>query len=372
VASGYTTTTALADSLPTLIASARIIRENEGVMPQLVDKVTLGEGVGLSWNEISLAQLTAQSVTETTELNNPQQISDTLFTVTPSVIGIQTLITDRVAARISKNAYAKIGALAQNAIQRKKDEDGLTVLDGFGQGQPASGSSTLTSGHIGAGVAYIRGNTTEPGPDPIRVVLHGYQLKDIEDELTAGVGTYPVDSGLTARVFKEGFRGMIAGAQIYEDGNISISSNEAKGGVFSEQAIVLVQGRAPRAVAVRAEEIGGGATKVYHYDEYAYGERCDHWGYEILNGLPLVQINGQYGVNCGNSKGKAYDNPQPSLMNDIKVIRKVHRLEVEESTNKTSNSAPHPVMDEEIVGARRKLLDNLLQRCNPTHELTFA
>ena len=59
-------------------------------------------------------------------------------------------------------------------------------------------------------------------------------------------------------------------------------------------------------------------------------------GEKIGNGLPLVQINGQYGVNCGNSKGNAHDNPQPSLMNDIKVVKKVHRLEIEESTSKIS------------------------------------
>ena len=283
MASGNTTTGSLADSLPTVISSARIVREYEGVVPQLVDKQTLGEGIGLSWNEVTYDQLSAQAITETTELDNPQQISDTLLTVTPTVVGIETLITDRVAARITKQGYAKLGALAQNAMQRKKDEDGLTVLDGFSQGQPASGSSTLTSGHVGAGVAYIKGNATEPGPDPIRFVDHSYAIKDIEDEIIAGVGTYPVGDGLTARVFSEGFRGLIAGAQVYIDGNISIASNECKGGVFSEQAIVLVQGIAPRAVAVRAENIGGGATKIYHYDEYAYGERCDHWGWEVYS-----------------------------------------------------------------------------------------
>jgi len=283
MASGNTTTGSLADSLPTVISSARIVREYEGVMPQLVDKQTLGEGIGLSWNEVTYAQLSAQAITETTVLDNPQQLSDTLLTVTPTVVGIETLITDRVAARITKNGYAKLGALAQNAMQRKKDEDGLTVLDGFSEGQPASGSSTLTSGHIAAGVAFITGNATEPGPPPYRCVLHSYQIKDIEDEIIAGVGTYPVGEGLTARVFTEGYRGLIAGAQLYPDGNISIASDEAKGGVFSEQAIVLVQGIAPRAVAVRAENIGGGATKVYHYDEYAYGERSDNWGYEIYS-----------------------------------------------------------------------------------------
>jgi len=283
MASGSTTTTALADSLPTLIMSAQIVREYEGVMPNLVEKQTLGEGVGLYWHEVTMDQLTAQSVNETTELDNPQQISDSLFSILPSVVGIQTSVTDRVAARISKNAYDKIGSLAQNAIQRKKDEDGLTVLDGFYNSHPGSGSSTLTSGHISAAMAIITGNATEPGNPPFRRVLHPYQIRDIEDEITAGVGTYPVGEGLTARVFTEGFRGMIAGAQLYPDGNISISSNEAKGGVFAQEAIVLVQGRAPRSVAVRKEHIGGGATDIFLYDEYAYGERKDTWGVEIYS-----------------------------------------------------------------------------------------
>lgn len=281
--SGMTTTSELKDSLPTLIASARIVREHEGVMPNLVEKQTLGEGVGLTWHEVKMSQLTAQTINETTELDNPQQMSDTDFNITPTSVGIQTRVTDRVAARISKNAYAKIGALAQNAIQRKKDEDGLDVLDGFGTTYPGSGSSTLTSGHIAAAMAIIQGNATEPGNPPFRCVLHPYQIKDIEDELTAGIGTVTIPEGLSARVFTEGYMGMIAGAQLYADGNISISSNEAKGGVFAQEAIVLVQGRAPRAVAVRKEHIGAGATDIFLYDEYAYGERQDAWGVEIYS-----------------------------------------------------------------------------------------
>ena len=77
---------------------------------------------------------------------------------------------------------------------------------------------------------------------------------------------------------------MIAGAQLYPDGNITIDgSTDAKGGVFAQEALIIVQGRAPRMVAVRAEDIGGGATKVYHYDEYAYGERQDKWGVELYS-----------------------------------------------------------------------------------------
>jgi len=280
---GETITSSLADSLETVISSARITREQEGVMPQLVEKQTLGKGIGLSWHEITMDQLTAQAVTETTTLENAQQLSDSKLTITPSVVGILTVLTDRVAARISPKAFAKIGSLAQNAIQRKKDEDGLTVLDGFSNSYCGAGA-TLTSGHIGACMSQITSNSTEPGNPPFRCVLHGYQLHDIEDELLAGVGTYPIAEGLTARVFKEGFRGMIAGAQVYLDGNISVdSSDDAKGGVFAQEAIVMVQGRSPWTETKRLPEYGGGATAVYIYDEYAFGERQDSWGGELYS-----------------------------------------------------------------------------------------
>jgi hypothetical protein len=285
MAAGDTITQSLADSLDTVVASARQIREYEGVMPNLVDKVTLAEGTGTSWREISMAALNAQNITETTLLDNPQQMSDTVFSITPSVTGIQTLVTDRVASRINSQSYAQLGSLAQNAIQRKKDEDGLTVLDGATTVLSGAGT-TLASGVIAAAAYRISSNATEPGNPPYRCVLHGFQIKDLYDELTAAVSTAERSdiSGITARVFEEGFRGKIAGVEIYEDGNITIdsSTDDAKGGVFAQEAIVMVQGRAPRTATVRREDIGGGATVVYLYDEYAYGERsAGNWLFEV-------------------------------------------------------------------------------------------
>jgi hypothetical protein len=245
-----------------------------GVVSQLCDRQTLGEGIGLSWQEITYAKLTAQAIQETTDLDNPQQISDSLQTITPSVVGIETFITDRVRARISRKGFAKIGQLAQNAIERKKDEDGLTIFStGASTASPGAGT-TLHSGYIAAAKANITSNTTEPGSAPINCVLHGFQIQDIYSELVAGVGTYVVGEGPTARVFSEGFKLPIANVGVYEDGNITIdSADDAIGAVFAKEGIVLVQGRAPRVVDVRNEKRGGGGFHVYHYDEYAYGER---------------------------------------------------------------------------------------------------
>lgn len=283
MATGRTITGSLADSLDTIVMSARNTREYKGVMQQLVDRVTLPKNQGLDWKEVLLAKMTAQVVTETTVLDNPQQFSDTAITITPSFIGIETFVSDRTKDRVSKKTLAKMGSIPQAAIEIKKNADGLTQLDSFSNSYCGTGT-TLTTGHISAAMALITGNTTEPGPSPYRCVLHPYQIKDLADEIVAGVGTYPVGPGMTADVFKNGFKGMIAGAQVYEDGNIAIiGTYDAKGGVFSKDAIILVQGASPKIETKRRPEIGAGGESLYHYDEYAFGERLDTWGVEIYS-----------------------------------------------------------------------------------------
>ena len=120
MAAGKTTTDSLSDSLPTIVGSSRVAREQEGDMMSLVRRETLGKGMGLTWHEVSYAKLTAQAVTESEKLDNPQQLSDTDFPLTPTVVGIQTLITDRVGERIVQHGASKLGGLAQNAIAERK------------------------------------------------------------------------------------------------------------------------------------------------------------------------------------------------------------------------------------------------------------
>tara|TARA_Y100000310_G_C20653932_1_gene800963 strand:- start:144 stop:923 length:780 start_codon:yes stop_codon:yes gene_type:complete len=246
-------------------------------MPQVVEKHTLPKGTGLSWEEVDLAALEAQAVTENTVLDNPQQMTDTLRTVTPSVTGIHTFTTKRVQGRISKNAWAKTGGLAQNAIQRRKDADGILLFASATVEHGGSGT-TMTFGHVAAAVSRAEGNATEPATGPYRLVHHPFPLKDIADEIRASVGTYEVTSGLTAKVFAGGDPGMIAGAQVFPAGNIVVDGTpDARGGVFPQMAILLVQGFSPWTYTREEPHKGGGGDSMWLYDEYAYAERTTLW-----------------------------------------------------------------------------------------------
>ncbi len=272
--SGWNTTASLSNALDSIIGSARIVRLHQGVMNKVCDQEKLDEGTGLSWQEWAGNNVVAQAITETTVLDNPQQITGSLTTITPTLAGLEVFITDRVGARINKKVFAQLGEAHQGAIENKKDKDGLLILASGATTCEPGASGTMVSSYIAGAASRITSNSTEPGQPPIVCVLHGYHIKDLFDELVAGVGTYVVDAGPTADVFQHGFTLPIAGCQVYEDGNITIdSSSDAVGGVFVKKAIVRVQGRAPRVKEVRDESRGGGGYHIYHYDEYAYGER---------------------------------------------------------------------------------------------------
>ena len=282
MAVGDTTTGQLADSLDTVVASARSTREFGGVVPQLVDTTTLDIGTGTSWKEVLFAALNAQAITENTRNDNPQAYVDSSITITPQMVQIVTFITDKSRRNVSKKAQAQMGKLPGEALVRKEDEDGLTAMDA--STQMGVTGTPIQTGDIVAARYIISSNATEPGPMPYAGVFHGYVIKDMYDELVAGIGTYPIPEGATAQVFKTGFTLPIASVSIVEDGNITIDSTpDAKGFVFSKMAWVLVKGMALKTESERKPGWGGGGDLLYLTSEYAYGQRGGgNWSREII------------------------------------------------------------------------------------------
>jgi hypothetical protein len=228
MAVGETTTGSLADSLPTLIADARIVREFEGVWQRTTDSKKLSNNSGLTWNEISLSGLEAMDITETTTNNNPQQLIDTILSGTPQMTQIMVKITDRTYRRIASVVSSKVGQLAGNAMARKKDDDYTTLFSTFGTGASPGAGNPISFGHITAAVNRTTSNRTEPSMGNVYTILRGEQIYDIQNEVLAGVGTYTIPTGMTEETFRSGFRGSVAGSNLFEDGNIAIGASGAQ------------------------------------------------------------------------------------------------------------------------------------------------
>ena len=278
---GWNTTNTFSDSMDDIRDSARTVREFANVMGRLVDMERLESNTGLNWKEIALSKLTAQNIQETTDLEeNPQEIVDSLFTVELTQVGMSVFMTDLAKVRITTKVASKLGVLTENAMARKKDIDYIAIAQSATTDLGTAGNP-MSSDLISAAVANVKGNTTEPWDGVIHAVMKTFQLKDLQDEGVAGLGTYPIPQGLTEQFMRKGFSGTLFGANIHTDDNISVdSSDDAIAFVFgggAGGAIVAVEGVEARRVTERKEGIGGGAEIMYCTDQYGTGVRQQAW-----------------------------------------------------------------------------------------------
>src|SRR3990167_10114880 len=129
-------------------------------------------------------------------------------------------VTDRTYRKIAKIVSSKFGSLAGNAMRRKKDEDYIALFATFATTASPGTGNPLSHGHIAAAARLAASNATEPAMSAISSVLHGFQIYDLQLEVLAPVGTYMVD-GMSETVYRQGWRGSVAGSNVFEDGNIS-------------------------------------------------------------------------------------------------------------------------------------------------------
>lgn len=284
MAAGDTFLAQVEEGLNTTVAFARQRREfPPDVMIKLADRRTLPKGTGTAWNEFIVENLTAQNYGETDTIDNPQQLDSVLLTGTPQLVAIQTFIGRRVEARLSNTAFSQFGTLGQHAMDRKKDTDGHALFAAATTTLGTTGT-VATSSALLAGVRRIAVDATEPGPMPIAIVLHGYSIHDIQTEVLSGVGTYPIPAGMTQEVFRQGFKGMLGDANVYEDGLIAVDTTpDTRGGIFSAGkggAVILVQGLSPWTEIKDRPEKGYGGADVWLKDEYVWVERsAGNWLY---------------------------------------------------------------------------------------------
>ena len=271
---GETHTGSLSDALPDIVADARIKKEFEGVWRRVCDVKKQTPNTGLNWTEFSLNQLNRSDITETQDNRNFQQLSGTLQSIEPTMNQIIIKITDRTHRKIASVVDSKIGGLAGNAMARGDDEDYLSLFATFDTTNSPGAGNPMSFGYIASAKVNITSNVTEPSMAEVFTILHGRQIKDIQDEVLAGVGTYTIPEGLTEDTFRRGFAGTVAGSNLFEDGNITVDATpNANGATHSREGVIAVIGMEIRPETDRDLYFGGGADVISLTNEIAFAER---------------------------------------------------------------------------------------------------
>ena len=272
--SGETTSGSLSDALPQVVSDARIKKEFEGTWRRTCDIKKQQPNTGLSWTEFSLDKVSRQGITETTDNRNFQQLSGSLQSIEPTMNQIIIKVTDRTYRKIASVVKGKFGGLAGNAMNRGDDEDYLALFSTFATTNSPGTGNPMSFGYVSSAKVNITSNVTEPSMAEVFTVLHGRQIKDIQDEVLAGVGTYTIPVGMTEEVFRKGFAGTVAGSNVFEDGNITVDGTpDANGATHSREGVIAAVGMEIKSEADRDLYYGGGADVISLTNEIAFAER---------------------------------------------------------------------------------------------------
>jgi len=289
LASGTTTTSVIADTIPTIIEEARFTQMFKAVMASLVWNIPKELHKGSTVNVPYWGTVTAQSLTEGVDMSKPTQMADTLVTITPGEVGAQILVTWKVVRDNQESVIRAAGRILGDAYEKKRDEDLLGELD---DGTNSLGSgSTATLGQIAAAVAILEGNAVSsggPAPKPYVLVHHPYVLLDFVDVFTpilpvagtAGHGATP--GSLTDGILRNYLKGSLFDVPIISDGNIDTTT--CKGGVFSRgQGGSIILANAQEWEILPDDDPSLRATELNVVGEYGVGEYLAGWIVELYH-----------------------------------------------------------------------------------------
>ena len=273
-----TTSSSIGHVVDTVIAEARRTQMHRTVMEPLVRTYRVSKGAGDRLEIPKFGTVTAGALVEGTDMTNPQTLTTTKLTITPGEVGAQIVVTDRALCTAREDMSRAAGRVLGDAIAQKLDKDLLGLLDGFSTSLGGAGTN-ITMGHLRAAVSRLHG-AAQPAPKPHFAVLHPYQAHDLAADISP-TGTYPVPSGISQTVLENHWVTRAFGVDVFQAGNLTVDANDdAKGGLFSKEAIVLVVFKdwaveRERDASLRAWELNVVA-------DYGFGEYEDSWGVELL------------------------------------------------------------------------------------------
>lgn len=299
------TSTELVQMEPKLILPAKFTLQAKTLATQLFHKEALPDKQGRVLNQPKYGEFEAYDAAEGIEVDNPQKLSTTNWTVEPTEIVAQFLLTD-VAARVGgENHLSNAGRILGEAMAKKVDKKGLAIFkDGDAKGNAFgtthalgtvgsnSATTTITVPHVNAAVARLEGNS-EPTPKPIRMVLRAEQMRKLLNAVAPVSGTNAIYGGISEEVLKQYLKhdfklfGLEGGFITPNIDRISTSSTPvvgdantyAVGAIFSPESIWYVP---VDAMTVEKERRMKARSWLYQASHtFGYGVYNEKWGVKM-------------------------------------------------------------------------------------------
>ena len=231
------TTGSLENAQRIIISTARYTEEHNAPAMNLIEKFTLPKG-SKQVTVPKVGQMSMSDLVDGLDIVDEESIGMTTVDLTAAEVGAKVILTDKLVRQSATNVFSIIGRQLGDGMARKKDVDVLALYSGFSTDIGAAGRS-MSLANVSAAVAYAKGKKFGSN---VYIVQHPFAVWDVANTAVTASTTYPVPAGWTADLLGNFFSGLrpINGVPIFEDGNISIDSNDDAVGVIADKSALAV------------------------------------------------------------------------------------------------------------------------------------
>ena len=241
-----TTTTTLAECVPTIVASALLeLDEGNIVQPLVMDVPFPGQGVKHQTPFITKITAEADDSLASQALDAGGSLETSPSEATVGVHGAYVQLKDIANLGSVDDMAVVAGQLIGQCLIVRKDLDLCTLFTSFTNNEGSTTTAAIAPADLYDAYGYLRKGFA---PLPYHLVLHPSQIwnsnglvvifDNSSDAIqTHGVGTVGEDFA------RYGFAGMAMGFNLWSDGNIAMTTASGSGAAFSRQAIKNVRKR---------------------------------------------------------------------------------------------------------------------------------
>ena len=231
------TTGSLENAQRIIIATARYTEEHNAPAMALIEQFNLPSG-SKQVTVPKVGQMSMSDLVDGLDIVDEESIGMTTVDLTASEVGAKIIITDKLARQSAENVFSIIGRQLGDGMARKKDVDVLALYSGFSTDLGSAGRS-MSLANVSATVAYAKGKKFGSN---VYIVHHPFAVWDIANTAVTASATYPVPAGWSADLLGNFFSGLrpINGVPIFEDGNITIDSQDDAVGVCADRSALGV------------------------------------------------------------------------------------------------------------------------------------
>lgn len=261
-----------------MVAAARYTYESKSLTPMLFNKMVLEPGEKSKYIP-KFGKVVANDLADGVDMTEAHSLTITGTTHTTDEAGCKVIITKKLRHQLKEDAFRAAGIVIGNAMNKKIDQDGLTLFSGLDTIIGAA-ATTFSLDYMQAAVSQCYGQD-EPVPQPISCVIHPYQLHEIVDLLATPIagttqGYAPEDMNAALRQYWRGNEKLF-GVPVFATARITAdTADDAYGAVFSKLAFIYLTGWEPENwleedKSLRGYEIGIVADYAMVEEDGTYG-----------------------------------------------------------------------------------------------------